>query len=311
MKLGPKKKEEVYDFFEKIHRYIINGKRIEDTISNGELFLECNLFANQWGQKRGKEELAKNVCNIFINIYKKLKNGNENYSRDIDYNNDFAFLNYWVNWKIHEGGINESNSVTDFYNHLDGHAPRELTLEFTNDFIYDINKNYLNKMNILYNLYENYSKLNAIEYTNQEQNKEVLTLSTACCTDYIKVSYICNDDNKKNNLKFCEQLNTFISKHDALYAQVVARNPKYSDTFIKLSECPNNKIITTAVTGTVVGLIPLFGVLYKFTPMGQMFRSKKGILNNDEEMTKISLMEQENEHLKFQQGRYNIKYQSL
>ncbi|KMZ76882.1 hypothetical protein PVIIG_05692 [Plasmodium vivax India VII] len=57
-------------------------------------------------------------------------------------------------------------------------------------------------------------------------------------------------------------------------------------------------------------------ILYFFTPIGQMFRSKIGIINNnisnnDEEMTNISLIEQENEPINFQQGTYNIKYQSL
>ncbi|KMZ76590.1 hypothetical protein PVIIG_05973, partial [Plasmodium vivax India VII] len=108
----------------------------------------------------------------------------------------------------------------------------------------------------------------------------------------------------------------FKSKYDKLDENVVEKGSDVYDYFIKLSECPNNKIVTTAVTGTVVGLIPLLGVLYKFTPMGQMFRSKMGILNNnisnnDEDMTNMSLMEQENEPLRFQQGSYNIKYQSL
>ncbi|KMZ96416.1 hypothetical protein PVNG_05951, partial [Plasmodium vivax North Korean] len=129
-------------------------------------------------------------------------------------------------------------------------------------------------------------------------------------------NYICNDGNNIKNSKFCEKLNTFISKYKDLYTKVDNQGPEFSNNFIKLEECPNTKIITTAVTGTVVGLIPLLGVLYKFTPMGQVIRSKMGILNNDisnidEDMTNISLMEQEKEPLKFQQGTYNIKYQSL
>ncbi|KMZ76709.1 hypothetical protein PVIIG_05708, partial [Plasmodium vivax India VII] len=114
-----------------------------------------------------------------------------------------------------------------------------------------------------------------------------------------------------NNSKFCQELNKFESKYNELDGKVREQASELSDYFIRLSECPNTKIITTAVTGSIIGLIPLFGVLYKFTPMGQVIRSKIGIINNDEEMTKMTLMEQENEPLRFKQGTYNIKYQSL
>ncbi|VUZ93656.1 PIR protein [Plasmodium vivax] len=313
---GPKKMEELYAFFDNIDRYIINGKCIEDTINNDESFAECNSFSIHWGNEIGNTEMAKKMCNIFISIYKKLKNNNNNYTRDSDYNNDFAFLNYWVNWKIYDE-FNENTSVSDFYDHIGSHVTIDSAHEFTNTLIYDIDNNDVYNMNILYNLYENYGKLNAIKYDKSNEAKQSLySHSTACCTHYIKASYMCNNDNKNNNPIFCEKLNTFKSKHDALHTEVVQKDSEYSNHFVKLEECPNNKIITTAVTGTVVGLIPLFGVLYKFTPMGQMFRSKMGILNNnisnnEEDMTNMSLMEQENEPLRFKQGTYNIKYQSL
>ncbi|SCA81847.1 Plasmodium vivax Vir protein, putative [Plasmodium vivax] len=213
--------------------------------------------------------------------------------------------------------FNENTTVKDFYDYIGSHALSELNYDVSNTLIYDIDKDDLYKLNILYSLYEKYSKLNAITYDNLDQDKQSLySHSTACCNDYNKAKYICNDDNKNNNSKFCDKLNDFKSKYDKLEEKVVQQGSEFSDYFIKLSVCPNNKIITTAVTGTVVGLIPLFGVLYKFTPMGQMFRSKMGILNNDisnndEEMTNISLMEQETEPLRFKQGTYNIKYQSL
>ncbi|SCA59853.1 Plasmodium vivax Vir protein, putative [Plasmodium vivax] len=214
---------------------------------------------------------------------------------------------------------NEDYSVCDVYNGIEGQfsVNSDINININYDYINSINEDYLYKMNILYNLYQNYVELNAIDYKKPEQDKQkLLILSTACCTDYNKAKYICNGDNKDNNTKFCEKLTAFQSKYDKLYEEAAGKGSDYSKNFIRLSECGNNKIITTAVTGTVVGLIPLLGVLYKFTPMGQLFKSKIGILNNDisnndEEMTKISLMDQENESLRFKQGTYNIKYQSL
>ncbi|SCA60155.1 Plasmodium vivax Vir protein, putative [Plasmodium vivax] len=255
------------------------------------------------------------MCDRLIRIYKYLSNEIDDYRNDGNYKKDLAFLNYWINWKMHEGKFNQNTSVKDFIDHIESHNIILANLDIINPPIYDIEKNDLYKMNILYSLYEKYSKLNDIIKNKFEQHKQSLsTLSTACCLDYIKASYLCNDDNMNNNPIFCKKLDTFKLKHDALHTEVISKDSEYSDQFIKLSECHNNKIITTAVTGTVVGLIPLLGVLYKFTPMGQVLRSKMGILNNnisntDEDTTNISLMEQENEPIKFQQGTYNIKYQ--
>ncbi|SCA83705.1 Plasmodium vivax Vir protein, putative [Plasmodium vivax] len=213
---------------------------------------------------------------------------------------------------------NEGNSVRDLYDHLESQITGIGGFSIYLDFICDINKDDLNKMNILYRLYKNYTDLYDILDNSSQQVKETsLSLSTSCCKDYLEARYICDTSKTNSNSPFCNNLEIFKSKYEReIYNKVDQKESDFSDYFIKLSECPNNKIITTAVTGTVVGLIPLLGILYKFTPMRQMFSSNKGILNNDisnndEEMIKLSLMEQENEPYKFQQKTYNIKYQSL
>ncbi|SCA83697.1 VIR protein [Plasmodium vivax] len=316
MSCSEKIEDHSYDFFDNINDYMKDGNSVEDTVISAQASTGCVSFANFLAKRLGSFENAKNICELFTKLYNYLPSLKENRTGDMNYKKDWALLNYLLNVKLNGYKIKGNICVSHFDNYIESYCSDMFGYGgYKLDYLYDIKEDELNKMNILFSLYENYSKLNAIKNTNPEQNKEVSTLSTACCADYIKVSYLCNGEYKKNNLKFCDKLNTFISKHDALYTEVVARDPKYSDYFIKLEECPNNKIITTAVTGTVVGLIPLLGVLYKFTPMGQMFRPKTGILNNisnnDEEMIKMSLMEQENEPLKFQQGTYNIKYQSL
>ncbi|VUZ99817.1 PIR protein [Plasmodium vivax] len=259
------------------------------------------------------------ICNIFVSIYNKLKGESMNYRNESNYKTDFAFLNYWVNWKINTY-FYQNNSVSYFYNHIDSQNLLETTYDVSDDLIYDIDKEELNKMIKLYNLYEKYSKLKSIIDDITNLNKEsLLTLSSACCPAYIETNYMCNDgidDDNSNNSQFCIELRKFRTKHEGLYKKVHTEKNELSDNFIRLSECRDTKIITNALIGSMVGIIPLFGVLYKFTPMGQVLRSKIGILNNDisnndEEMTKMSLMEQENEQLKFQQGRYNIKYQSV
>ncbi|GAB69840.1 hypothetical protein PCYB_005890 [Plasmodium cynomolgi strain B] len=214
-------------------------------------------------------------------------------------------------------GRNESLCIKNIYDNIGDHFQHTNFYKKIFNLIYDINKDDLDKMNKLYSLYENYSKLNTIIDSNQDLDKQqLLTLSTACCTDYIKASYICNGGNNKNNNKFCEKLKAFKSKYEELYNKVDTNGFEISANFKKLTQCGNTNIVSTALVGTAVGLIPLLGVLYKFTPLGQYFNYKKRKLsqlcrNNNEEMDNIKLMDQESEHISYQQGGFNIKYHSV
>ncbi|SCA59621.1 Plasmodium vivax Vir protein, putative [Plasmodium vivax] len=322
-------KEGSYDFFKNIEKYIDIAKSAE---SNAELTkpeskaawskaeIKCNSFMESSKNYLKDKLTAKHICKQFIKLYYSLTDLNKCILHaDTDYIICNNFLNYWINFKLRESVLNDDDSFCNSYNGIES----QFTFIDEHDInlykIYHIDKDELDKMNKLYNLYEKYSEINSIIVAKSEQDKQkLLTLSTQCCRDYNEASYICNPENNinNNNSKFCQELNKFKSKYNELDGKVREQASELSDYFIGLSECPNTKIITTAVTGSIIGLIPLVGVLYKFTPMGQMFRSKIGILNNDisnndDEMTNISFMEQENEPLRFQQGKYNIKYQSL
>ncbi|KNA02188.1 hypothetical protein PVNG_06063 [Plasmodium vivax North Korean] len=263
------------------------------------------------------KERAKVICKQIIKLYDSL-NGCKNTSNS-GYNIKCSkFLNYWINFKLRESMKNEDDSFCNVYNGIESQFTGPVEYIINLYLIYHIDSDELDKMNILYSLYDKYTDIdNILKNTSPVDKRSLLNLSTACCTDYIKAKYICNgDDNRNDNSKFCDELDSFRKKYENIYSRVNEKGPGISDYFIKLSECPNNKIITTAVTGSIIGLIPLLGVLYKFTPMGQVLRSKMGILNNDisnndEETINMSLMEQENEPLRFKQGTYNIKYQSL
>ncbi|SCA82189.1 Plasmodium vivax Vir protein, putative [Plasmodium vivax] len=317
MECKPENEVDNYVFFKKIENYIDTVNKAQDS-STGGWVSNCKAFSAVSNQWFNDNQIAKDVCEELIKLYKSLDSLKNKSKPDMNYGNDCTFFNYWVNFKISKSMINESGCIKDIYNGIESQFQ---DCDFYNMFdigvIYDITKEELDKLNILYSLYEKYSKLKSIINDISQLNKESLsTLSTACCPGYIEANYICNngnadDDGGDDNSQFCIELGNFKTKYQELYTKVHSQKPELSDYFIKLSKCPNNKIITTAVTGSIIGLIPLFGVLYKFTPMGQVIRSKIGIINNDEEMTKMTLMEQENEPLRFKQGTYNIKYQSL
>ncbi|CAI7719875.1 Plasmodium vivax Vir protein, putative [Plasmodium vivax] len=307
-----------YDFFDNISNYMKDGKSIEDTVKSVDASKHCDSFSSATASQLGDKENAKYICEIFTKLCNHFPNCKEQ-EQDTSYKQNCGLLNYWLNMKLNDDKINGKTCVSEIENLIQSHCSDIFGFSIQSlDFLYDIKKKELHKMNILYSLYQNYRKLKNIIHTNSGPEKpSLLPHSTACCTDYIEAKYICNgDNNNNNNSTFCDKLGTFVSEYGKLYQEFDGKRSQFSDYLIKLEECPNTKIITTAVTGSIVGLIPLLGVLYKFTPMGQVFRSKIGISNNDisnndEQKIKISLMEKENEPIRFQQGTYNIKYQTL
>ncbi|KMZ95081.1 hypothetical protein PVMG_05608 [Plasmodium vivax Mauritania I] len=257
-----------YDFFEKLENYInkANGDQSED--ASGDISSNCENFSKTLESSFKNKQIAKNVCEELIKLYKSLNNIKAKSTRYNDYKNECGFFNYLVNFKLNKIRFNESVCIDYIYNGIESQfTGSDFYNMFDDGVIYNITKDELDKMNILYNLYEKYTKLNAVIDSTIDLDKEsFLSLSTACCTDYNDANYTCNGGNN-NDSKFCEKLKTFQSKYEGLQNKIDQNRPEYSDFFKSLSKCPNNKIITTAVTGSIVGLIPLLGILYKVSEL--------------------------------------------
>ncbi|VVA00223.1 PIR protein [Plasmodium vivax] len=293
----------------------INYDTIESSdnlaVNNTQLHAQdnCITFSNSY--TKSNLDIGKNICELFIKLYISLtdvKNkGQPNYEKD------WHFLNYWLNINISKSKLYETTCVTRFFDGLGHHCMH--TLGFVNppsSSIYNIREEDLNKMNLLYGLYENYKKLDNILNDSQENNQDLLLEhSNKCCSYYVKANYLCNDENNK----FCSELENFKTKYVGLYSKLEGKSLEYSKNFIKLTQCKDTNVISTALMGTTVGLVPLLVGLYKFTPLGQLFKPNKIKLTNEysnnEEMRNIMLMGQESEHTSSQQWTYNIKYHSV
>ncbi|KMZ89791.1 hypothetical protein PVMG_06059 [Plasmodium vivax Mauritania I] len=254
-----------YEFFKDIENYLEKFKVAQGAEALSKAERVCNSSKKSYGSYFKDEETAESICKQFIKIYNSLLNDLKCISEgDSNYNKCSKFLNYWVNYKLTENMKNERNSVCFVYNILEGQITHSDGYSILLDFIYDINKDDLYKMNILYRLYKNYTELYTIlDNTSGGVKETSLSLSTACCKDYLEARYICDTSKNNSNNQFCNKLNDFVTKYNELDGKVLQQPSDFSDYFIILSKCPNTKIISTAVTGTVVGLIPLMGVLYK------------------------------------------------
>ncbi|KMZ94973.1 hypothetical protein PVMG_05642 [Plasmodium vivax Mauritania I] len=260
MECPPEKRDDSYNFLDTVDEYVkASDKIISVNLDSGEQ-KDCDDFSKN--HAKPYTEIGKTICEHFLKLYKSLPNIKNYDTRGTSYNNDCKFLNYWLNFELKKHNINIC--VNKFHNGIESQCDNTIKYVLPVHEIYNIDQDHLNKIDKLYNLYANYTKLNNIIDSNWKEKKiEILTLSTQCCADYSDVSYLCNGDNENKNPEFCKKLNDFKSKYEELDKKVVEPRSDFSDYFIKLSECPNNKIISTAVTGSIIGLIPLLGVLYK------------------------------------------------
>ncbi|SCA59583.1 VIR protein [Plasmodium vivax] len=319
MGCNPTIRDDSYAFFEDIKNYIEKADNAQQNHTITDIASKCKGFYTTMRSSFENELIATSVCEEIVKLYESLDKIKGKSECPESYKDDCNFFNYWVNFKISKSRLNESVCIDHINNAIESQFTGTDHYAVVLDFIYDIKKDELDKMNILYRLYKIYTDLDSIVDNADDMVKNKLSsLSTACCTDYLVANYMCNGGNGDNinPSQFCMQLQKFKTKYIGLYERVDRNGPEYSKNLIKLSECKNTNVMSTALIGTTVGLVPLLVGLYKFTPLRQLINSNKGKLtqeyrNNDDEMRNIMLMDQKSEQISSQQGRYNIKYHSL
>ncbi|KMZ95065.1 hypothetical protein PVMG_05592 [Plasmodium vivax Mauritania I] len=256
-----------YEFFEKIVDYIKIAKSDESTTGFPNAETGCNNAMKSFEYYFTDKKRAKIICKEFIKLYNSLDDCKSTSNSD-PHRKCSKFLNYWINFKLGEIMQNDDKSFCNVYNSIESQFTGGSEIVLNLSFIYHIDKDELDKMSILYRLYKNYTDLDGIlENAANDVKVKSLSLSTACCKDYLEARYICDTSKNNSGSRFCEKLKDFKSKYDQLDGKVNKQGSDFSNYFIKLSECPNNQIITTAVTGSIVGLIPLFGILYKVSEL--------------------------------------------
>ncbi|VUZ93222.1 PIR protein [Plasmodium vivax] len=240
-----------------INEYIKHSNESESDNSQLDTGDDCNSFSEMYAN--GNNTVWKNICEQFIKLCKQLPRVKNNNEFDPNFIKDWNFLSYWLNIKLRENQLNGITCPNSFYSGMENHCFYTL-FPFLNspNLIYNINEEHLSRMELLYILHENYSKLNTILNINTSAEPKTLLEPSSECSNYY--------------------------------------------------ESARYKFI-----GSAVGIIPLLGILYKFTPIGQMFKSPqsklpKGHSNNIDEIMKTSLLNYENEQLNFNQEKYNIEY---
>ncbi|KMZ79558.1 hypothetical protein PVIIG_00832 [Plasmodium vivax India VII] len=213
-------------------------------------------------------ETAKIICEQFIKLFGLLTFLNGKKYHDTNYKKEGAFLNYWANMQINNSTNNQNTCVKVFYDDIENQCLYSFPLNSLLHFSYDINRDDIINLNILYDLYKIYNKINSI-ISSPSGNPDDLQLdcSDKCFDGYKLVRTKCIG--LKN--KFCDQLNKFKQKYEALYPIVDNKGGKFSEHFKRLPEDNNISIITTSVLGSAVGLTSLYFLLHKVTYLSIKF----------------------------------------
>ncbi|KNA01532.1 hypothetical protein PVNG_05553 [Plasmodium vivax North Korean] len=217
----------------------------------------CTSFLTIYASIDAK--IAKDICKDFTELYSSLPLYKNNGKCDPNHKNDCKFLNYWLNSKLRENNIYRNVCVNEFYNNMERQCKDIIPVVTSLDYIYDIYEDDLNKMNKLYKLHEQISKIYSILIKDSEEEpNSSLSLSEESLEYYRIFSPMCNG----NSREFCKALQDFKDKYKELYSIFQRRGEKYTKYYIELPEV-NNNIILTPLLCTVGGLIPLLGILYK------------------------------------------------
>lgn len=293
-------KEGNYEFFDKVLEYIKKANEAESDHTPDKDYSCCDSFSKIWKSEVKKEENVKTICKQFIKLYKSLSDIKCKSIDGSKYTKDCAFLNYWVNMIIREYRTNNNNCANNFSNQMESHCYNIFfQLNILSDLLYDIKEDDFNKIDILYNLYVNYDNLKSTINDYSDSNKLSVSYSDNCYYTYKIAESMHNDQDNTFN----EKLTKFTSEYQEIYSTFAEKEKKFNIYFKRLSDKQNN-IITTSVLGSLVGFIPFMGILYKFTPMGQIFRSK------NKKFTKEYSNNYDNS-ISLHQERYNVKYDSV
>ncbi|SBS89320.1 PIR Superfamily Protein [Plasmodium ovale curtisi] len=307
---------DIYSFFSDFKTYMQYDSYIETQYKKDEHNKNtCDAFLPEVNISR--TETANDVCAKFKNLYKFIIRKKSQASLSSLNDNDYAYLNYWINIKLRNSTPSHKYTVKEFHERMSFHEKEFVTSIFEKK-LYDLDNVDFSNMNLLSDLYDNYSKI----YLETSKIKEVKILCMSFFQEYIdtyeKGIIQCPHD----NTSFCKALkhfkeeyeNTFLGEH-SMTVNCIDRDRLELPTYEDVS---GNKQIT--MVGTVLG--PSFGTLftllflYKFTPFGQWILAKMGTKKGEhsnlyEEHGQSFLNISDNEDINSDYNQYGISYDSV
>ncbi|SBS94099.1 PIR Superfamily Protein [Plasmodium ovale curtisi] len=339
--------KEIYDFcrnspyYQMVVEYINREINVQEEVDQKKkediqkIKNACNSFSNDFcliDNTPGEE-----ICKKFFCMYKYLDDFY--YLRDSKStltNEDFDFMNYWLNVKLKGGKGNSSICINEFNRKIKNESENFISSKkkLEKD-LHVIDPDNLENMELLFELYNNeriiLNMMRGQDYpdekkkSEEEDSEEKKNEKQKSCSDYIedcsKKYEKAMDKCLNDNTDFYKALNDFkISYNYAVERETKdLRNcksspyfylPKYDPVVGRQRNIMAGKLLSVPLILSFV--IPL---LYKYTPLGPFLRTKINIaknrwINSDEYGNELSSLPTYIEDNISDSGEYNIGYYS-
>ncbi|SBT83807.1 PIR protein [Plasmodium ovale] len=281
------------------------------------------------------------MCKTFVYLIEKLLDRSIRPTSNDDY--DMDYLNYWLNKEIN---IIDSNNICkqNFFKNLRSKNNENANFRKLSGKIYDIKENEFKDMNTLYTLYKKYNEINKIINKGNSNKEVIIQYANECVHKYTEVKGKCSGD----STHFCTALTSFKEKYEKInlcnyniagWGKKSLPSLEDQDALLQVCETTTNRLddrseqhsnripdnakedsdggaksITIGVVSTL-GLSFIFLILYKFTSIEQLLRSRmdnnlRVWQNIDEEMNEFTHTS-EHEYINTGNTSYNIAYNSV
>ncbi|SBT74050.1 PIR protein [Plasmodium ovale] len=308
---------DIYSFFMSIKEYYGYAEEMSTKLRGTTENTKCYYFSSD--PRNFGTERVKDICVKFITLYNVIDKKRQS-KQTIVNDNDFAFLNYWLNSISKSAKISPYITVNEFQKTV-GDREQEFTTYITLDKkLYDMKYEDYNNMVLLDELQNEHGQI----YKNMSERMEEMNIS---CIEYfqkyINTYGICIAKCPNNDTDFCKVIEHFKRKYEKLFLgdndlskNCIDRDQLKLPTYKDVSLAYQKNTIVGSILGPSVATLFTTVFLYKFTPFGQWIHAKmgtgKGMLDNlYEENEQLSLDNLDNDNIRFGENPYIISYDSV
>ncbi|SBT55559.1 PIR Superfamily Protein [Plasmodium ovale wallikeri] len=300
----------MYSFFNDFKTYKSYDDHIETEFKSGERKNLYHYFSPD--VQISNNESANEICEKFKCLYELIISVNKN--TNSLYNNDLAYLNYWLNGKLRNNTFKHDIMVNDFYEKMSSRDIEFLSSKLDKN-LYNIEEHDFQNMKLLDYLYVKHGEIYAKMVKIMDQEKlSCLEHFQNLMDNYKKGIIQCHIDNSN----FCKALKDFkgeyekITGPESVSEKCVDREllqlPTYNDALLEYK----NINVVGSVLGPSFATLFTSVFLYMFTPLGQRIRAIMGRNNGIhsdlyEENNESFLSSSDNDHINVDENSYHIK----
>ncbi|SCO74568.1 Plasmodium vivax Vir protein, putative [Plasmodium vivax] len=323
--MAPGEISDEYEFFENMEKnsmykavIIVNNETALEVSAGNTAIIDCN--------SRVFNDAQKNTCTKFNKLINSLcsiksSSGINSVLNDSDYN----YLKLWTVLALESEGATGNASLEDIFFNINHEITGCFSRTPLKEILEDIDRDLLEKMELLDKLYKNYFEIYYIfNSTGNQQIQKCWQYSNVCIEDYIKARKLCLDRSDyfyKALMRFKRTYKNFYTEaiwkdsSNAAYVLKIPADYKIEDLTFYAMEDETFTLILISLFSSVFAVFVILIYIYMFTPIGSRMRArrankKKKFRNQDDNSKKSLQYSADFCNLGSNSRKYNLSYHS-